>query len=246
MGTPAPPTREPEMNDTPSYDIAEDDAYIASTIATFDPIYGVSGPTAAIGNVQLPTSIRAEGLSPAMRDPILAAMAKVPAESRPALEAKMVREALENNSLDLKVKCGPGADATEYQRECFSVVGDIHRLNTERLRLSRDLVEVSHWTTTIDPVTGVSTPLAVDKMVGERRKGWEERIRLIDNQVDALQGAEGKLRKDRALYNSVETFKRKQAEVDDHFEIQKRATAMVREERIQTAAETRARMMRKV
>ena len=234
------------MNDTTSYDIAPDDAYIASTIVDFDPIADMPSSAQIVGNVRLPETVPLSGLSPAMADPIRAELAKVPIESRQRLEAELIRKALESKSLDFKVLAGPGPNATIYQREVCAIHADIHRLHSDRMKLESDLAEVSHWTTTIDPDTGLPVPQAVEKMQGDRRKGWQERIRLIDHQITQLQGAEGAYRKKKALHASVEAFKAKRDALDEREEVKKRAAEMVREERIKTAADSRFRMMRTV
>lgn len=230
------------MTDTPTYDIHEDDAYIASTIVNVDPIYDTPSNVTVTGDVRLPETVSVNGLPPHMRDPILAAMSREPAASRPAIERRMVQAALETNSLETKVKGGLGPDATAYDRERFGLIGEIHTLNSERARLVTDLAEVSHWKTTVDPETGLPVPQAVEAMTGDRRRGWEERIRLIDHQVDQLQGAEGAFRMKRALHASVETAKARRDLIEDHAEIKKRAALLEREDRINTAAKARAHM----
>lgn len=232
------------MTDTPSYDIDPADTAIATELTTFDPVYEMAGPVEMLGDVRLPATVSANALPPAMRDPIHAAMAKAPPESRARIEQEMVAKALYQNSLELRIKGGPGANATEYQREICAVLSEIHNLNTERWKLETELAEVSGFDTVIDPVTGVATAVPIERMVGERRKGWQERIRLIDHQVAQLEGAEGKHRKAKALFNSVQTRKRALADLADAAEIKTRAADMVREERITKAADARFRMMR--
>jgi hypothetical protein len=232
------------MTEQPDYTIDQADTALSEELSNFDPVYDIAGPVEIIGNVATPTMISVNALPPAMRAPILAAMAREPEVSRPALEQRMVKAALEQNKLDLIIRAGPGPGSTEYQREVCNIIHQIHTLNSERFRLSADLAEVGGWETKVDPVTGVATPVAIDRMQGSRREGWQHRISEIDRHIAQLEGDEGKRRKAKALFNSVQTAKRNREAHEDVAEVKRRAADMVREERVSKAAESRFRMTR--
>lgn len=232
------------MTEQTDYTIDEADMPLAQELSNFDPVYDIAGPTEVVGNVTAPPTLSVTCLPHHKRAPILAALAREPEVCRPATEQRLVKEALEQNKLDLIVRAGPGPGATEYQREVCGILHEIHTLNSERMRLAADLAEVSRWVTKVDPATGVATPVAIERMQGTRREGWQQRINEIDHHLALLEGPEGERRKARALFNSVQTAKRNREALEDAAEVKRRAAQMVRDERVNRAAEVRFRMTR--
>jgi len=227
-----------------SYDIAPEDQQLANEIASFDPVYDTKGPTTLNGSVKLPTSIKATGLPPHLREPIMAELANVPEHRRDAEEQRLVNEALYQNSLGVRIVCGPGQDANVYQREKFALTFEIEEAEREAVRLGNELAEVERWDNVTDAATGQSKPVAVEKLQGQRRSAVEAQRQNILRRLEALQGIEGERRLQKALHQAVQDRKGLTDQLDRDKEARAMAEKMLREEQIAERAALYAKHMR--
>lgn len=219
-----------------SYDIAPEDQQLADEIANFDPVYDTKGPTSITGGVKLPTSIKATGLPPHLRDPIVAQLANVPVDRRDAEEQRLVNEALYQNSLGVRIVCGPGEGANVYQRAKFQLTFEIEEAEREAIRLGNELAEVERWDNVTDEATGQTKTVAVEKLKGQRRAQVEaERQRLL-RKLEALNGIDGERRLQRALHEAVQQRKSMQNQLDEDKEARELAVKMERERRVSERA----------
>ena len=219
-----------------SWDIAPEDQPLADQIASFDPVWDTKGPTSFSGSVKLPESIKATGLPPHLRDPIMAQLANVPVDRRDVEEQRLVSEALYQNSLGLRIAGGPGEGANTYQKAKFHLTFEIEEAEREFIRLTTELAEVERWDNTIDELTGEAKPVAVERVRGQRRTAMEAQRQIASRRLDALQGTEGERRLQKALYEAVQERKSLQAQLDEDREARTRADELLREERVSERA----------
>ena len=218
-----------------SYDIAPEDQQLANEIASFDPVYDTAGPTSFSGSVRLPETIKATGLPPHLRDPIMAQLANMPVDRRDAEEQRLVNAALYENSLGLRIAGGPGNGANTYQHAKFSLTFDIEEAERELIRIGTQLGEVERY----DVIEG--KPVAVEKLRGQQRAIAEAQHKLLLHKLDQLNGIEGQRRLQRALYEAVQERKSLAAQLDDDREARALGEKLRREKRIRERAEAYAK-----
>lgn len=224
-----------------TYDIAPEDQQLADEIASFDPVYDTKGPTSFSGSVKLPESIKATGLPPHLRDPIMAQLVNVPESRRDAEEQRLVNAALYENSLGVRIVCGPGEGANAFQRAKFALTFEIEEAEREAIRLGNELAEIERWDNLADPTTGELKPVPVEKLQGERRRGVEMQRQQMLHKLDMLNGIEGERRLAKAKFEAVQEVKALRAQLDDDREARKRADEMLRDERIDARAKLYAK-----
>jgi hypothetical protein len=227
-----------------SWDIAPEDQALADEITGKDPVFGNSGPTTFSGSVKLPDTIRATGLPPHLRDPIMAQLANVPESRRDAEEKRLVHAALYENSLGVRIVCGPGQGADPYWRARFALTFEIEEAEREAIRLGNELAEVERWDNVADERTGERKPVPVEKLQGERRRAVEAQRQLVLRKLDSLNGIEGERRLAKAKFEAVEEAKALRAQLADDKEAKKRADEQLREERIAERANLYAKHRR--
>jgi hypothetical protein len=227
-----------------SYEIDPGDQSLADEIANFDPVFDTKGPTSFSGSVRLPDSIRATGLPPHLRDPIMAQLANVPVDRREAEEQRLVNAALYENSLGLRIAGGPGEGANSYQRAKLGLTFDIEEAEREFIRLSTELAEVERWDNVFDERAGEAKPIAVERVRGQRRAAMEAQRAQLSRKLDQLNGLEGERRLQKALYEAVQERKSLQAQLDEDSEARTRADELLREERVSERAALYAKSKR--
>jgi hypothetical protein len=226
------------------------DAELAAEISSFDPVTA-PGPATLKGTYQFPGEVPVTALPPHLREPILAAVATVatvaPSE-REAVQRRMVLEAAQQNSLNLRVNAGLGSDANPYQREFFAIAKDQQRLHAESIDLTTRLAEVVRWEPEFDAkgeplydrATGQQKLKPVEKVQGPARKVMEDRLREIGAHGAALE-REAPRRLQRALRDAVKAVKACRELVEDNGAATVLADKMVREDRVRKMAEGRAK-----
>lgn len=229
----------------PTYDIAPEDAALAAEIENFDPVYDVAGPTQLVGAVKLPSSIKASGLPPHLRDPIMAQLASVPPARRDAEEARLVNAALYENSLGVHIACGPGEGADPYRREKFALTFEMEETERRSIQIATELAEVVRWDNE-DDGTGQMKPVPVYKVDGQRRAALEAEHRRLTYKFLQLDGPEGERRLAKAKFEAVEAVKAQRAQLAEDKEARTRADEILREERVAQRAELYAKHKRTV
>lgn len=222
----------------PSYDIAPEDQALADEITSKDMVWDTKGPTQVVGAVKFPASIKATGLPPHLRDPIMAQLANVPVDRREAEEQRLVNDALYQNARDVRVVCGPGDGAGPYWREKFNVAFEISELERRILQLGNELAEVERW----DNVDG--TPVPVFRVNGDRRAGLDAEHRRLLHNLNLLDGIEGERRLAKALHEDVAQTKALREQLAIQREGEELAAKTVREERVKAIAEAHAKRRR--
>lgn len=238
----------------PSHDIApEDQARAQSLLSAFnaDPLATPSPAKLTGGGAfKAPERFSLSILPPDRQGPIAAQLVQVPAHQRADREHELVVEALRQNSLELRIKAGPGEGATPLEREQFAVARDINDLEAEEIEIQRQLAEVEKWVPVyddvtgepvIDPRTGQQQVKAVEIIQGDRRKALEARAKELAYRAGLLRGIEGDRRIQKALAQTLELEKQQRQQLAEREEIERRAEEIAREKRINQQAEARAK-----
>lgn len=240
---PAPLTADTRGSDfeIQSYDIDPADQALADEIASFDPVLSTRGPTEIGRGVKLPATMKATGLSPHLRDPILAQLANVPVDRRDAEEQRLVYEALYQNGLQVRTVCGPGEGANAYEREFFALEFDRHEAAREIDRLGQLLGEVNGTAEIITDGDGQQRVLTIHRVQGQRRIEMEAEWRRAIHRLAQLNGLEAERRMKKAHYEAVQEVKAQRAQVEERREGVALGDQMAREERVKRIAEARAK-----
>ena len=222
-------------------DAADDN--IAREIASRDPL-SLQGPVSLVdgGNVRLPQTLPLTALSPDMRGPIEQQLAKVSPAERAPLEARLVAQALQKNSLQLRISGGGGEGTDPYWREVLSQEHRQQDLNRSIQRIDIDLADVTYETAYDEH--GRPQPKAVERITGQRRRDMEvERNRLLGELQD-LNGRGGELKLQKAMQAAVDARKDVERQLAEQAEAKEQAEAMVRKERIDRLADAFAKRHR--
>jgi hypothetical protein len=212
-------------------------------IENFDPIYGTPGPVQLVGNVRL-SEPTLDALPPDMRDSIRAKLAGVTPGNRDIFEREYIREALEHNSLELRIKAGPGENATDYQRAYFEKLRGIYDLSREHGQIEVELAEVADSRLETDPDTGEARAVPVLRYQGEARQVRQARLVELQHKLTLLNGIEGDKLLAEGKAATIAKAKQTREQLEDLVEANHRADAKVREERIEKMADAKTRMRR--
>lgn len=235
----------------PSYELAPEDHELANRFANFDPL-ATPSPVSLTGggSFKAPELFTLKILPPEKQAPIAAQLAQLHPDVRAQREHELVTEALKQNSLELRIKAGPGQGATAFERERFSIAREIHELESEELSIHSQLAEVEKWVPVfnevtgepvIDAGTGRQQVQAIEHIQGDRRRAMEARAKELAYRAELLKGTEGDLREQKALKATVETEKHRQHQLAEREEVKQMADELAREKRIRQQAEALAR-----
>lgn len=238
-GTPAP-------KDVPF--TAEEQA-IAAEIVAMDP-HTDTGPHSGLEGRKL-SAPTLQTLSPAMRQQAQARLAGIPLDRlTPELEAEAVMAVYREHLPDIRVMTGLSSDATPYHREMANIAANHRDLAREFDRITKELAEVSRYRSVSDPATGEQKPEPVLAIQGTQRLARIDRLAELNHAMKMLHledgslGPEAKRRMNAALRESVAARLTLKHAAEDKAEVERRAAAMVREERIAEQAASRARLLR--
>lgn len=229
----------------PDYGFGDDNA-LAHQITSFDRFADTQSPMRVLGaatNAKAP-ELTVEALSPSMRQPILAELARVSGDDRAQVEAQLVRRALQQGSLDFRIAAGLSEDADPYQRTVFDLANRLRLIEHEENQILADLDEVRGYTTGTDPETGKPVSVPVMALSANSQSIARNRLTELGRQRAHIQGAEGDEERRRALSEAIEHRKGIKAQLQDAEEAKRRAADAIREERIARLADGYAKSMR--
>jgi ATP-dependent Lon protease len=175
-----------------------------------------------------------EALSPAMRKSIQSKLDGTPVSMLAQRTKQLIREELEANSFDQKLKAGIASDANAYQREMFDMSRELHQYNRQIGQAQERLNEVASY----DPETGQP----VHRVTGEQRRQLDAELKRLQYAQANLIGMEGDTRLAKAKAQAVADIRASAQQIEEHREADRRADQMVREARINRMAEAKARM----
>ena len=144
---------------------------------------------------------------------------------------------------EARILAGAGPDATEVEQEALSQLKQVNDLSREFDRIDQELAEVARYDTGRD-ADGNPTAIPVLRLDGEARARRQHRLAEIVQAIDRIQGAEGTKALEEAAKREVLHRRALRTQREDAVEVERRAESIVREERINSRAATRARMLK--
>lgn len=188
-------------------------------------------------------------LNPTMRKEAEARLAAMPADLRASAETDVVMAVYREHVPDLRVSAGLGEGATEYHHELANIAASYRDYAREFNRLTQELAEVDSYRTVTDPVTGEARPETVWRWQGQQRTWRQDRLSELNRAMNLLQtddgqfGPEATHRLGIALREAAKVRLSLKQSVEDKAEVERRAAAQVREDRIAAQVASRARML---
>ena len=171
-------------------------------------------------------------LSPAMREPIIEKLNKLPISMQASEEKRLVREALEQNSLDFRIQTGVSDHANAYQRETFDIAQETYSLaQHEQWILDQLSATDGHDRETGKPISSVQGP---------RREALQHELDRTGYAIKQLNGPEREKRLAKAKEQAIADHRAHQQRLADAKEVDRRADEINREKRIQKQAEAKA------
>lgn len=228
-------------------ELTADEQREADEILAMDPLAIPGRQTGLEGRrMSAPTL---ETLNPEMRKEAEARLAALPSNLRAGAEAEVVVAVYRDHLPALRAASGLGEGATEYHHELSYIAATYGEYAREFNRLSQELAEVDGYRTIHDPMTGEAKPEPVLRWQGQQRLWRQDRMAELNHAMNLLQTDDGELGPEAqqrlrvALKEAAQArLKLKQA-VDDKAEVERRAAAQVREDRIAAQVASRVRMM---
>lgn len=219
----------------------------ADEILAMDPL-AIPGTSKGLEGRRLSAPTLAT-LNPEMRKQAEARLAAMPFHLRADAETEVVMAVYREHVPDLRVAAGLGEGATEYHHELANIAASYRGYAQEFNRLVQELAEVEGYRTVSDPETGEAKPETVWRWQGQQRIWRQDRMAELNRAMNLLQTDDGELGPEAqqrlrvALKEAAQArLKLKQA-VDDKAEVERRAAAQVREDRIAAQVASRVRMM---
>ena len=226
----------------PTYDVAPEDKHIADAILALDPLTAVPSPFSGFQNVK-PPEMKLSALPKEMRESVEKELAWLPLADRDEAEPRLVRAALEKNSREVRANAGVGEGALPFHQRAAELAADHRQLGRQFDSISAQLTEVSHHETRVNPATGQREPVPVLAVQGSARVGLVREMERVAYNMKLLEGIEGQRQMQKALLESVELVKQRNAQLAEEAEVQARADRLVRESRLDRRAAVRARMI---
>lgn len=150
---------------------------------------------------------------------------------------------LQNKRIEARIIAGAGPDATEPEREALEQLGQMRELACEHEKLAAELGEVLRYDTVVGP-DGKTEAVPVYRLQGEAVTMRTHRMAEIAQAVTDLEGERGKRAMDEAVRREAANRREQRTRLEEAAEVERRAEAMVREERVEARAKTRANMLR--
>jgi hypothetical protein len=141
-----------------------------------------------------------------------------------------------------RIIAGAGEGATEVEQEALSQMKQVMDLSREFDRVNAELNEISRYDQGHD-ADGNPIAVPVLRLEGEARNRRQYRLAEIAQTIDRIEGEEGKKALEEAAKREALQRRALRTQVEDAAEVKRRAELMVREERINARAATRARMI---
>lgn len=144
---------------------------------------------------------------------------------------------------EARILAGAGPDATEVEQEALSQLQQLRTLSREFDRVTGELAEVARYDSGWD---AEGNPIAVPilRYDGQARDNRQHRLAEIVQAIDRIEGAEGAKALEEAAKREAMHRRSIAAQKQEAVDIERLAETMVRDERINARAATRARMLR--
>lgn len=150
---------------------------------------------------------------------------------------------LQNKRIEARIIAGSGPDATEPEREALAQLGQMRELVREHGKLQAELGEVVRYENSTD-ADGNPIGIPVYRYQGEAQARRTHRMAEIVNAITDLEGDRGAKAMDEAVRREAAKRRELRTQVEEAAEVERLAEAMVRDERVNARAKTRANMLR--
>lgn len=230
------------MTDTLNTPASPDEEPTAAELAaagTMRPIEQLPSPWIVKGNPAVISAPTLEALSQADRQTVLSSAGT---NDPKAVEAAL-HGFLKDRQRDLRIRCGPGEGATETERTAMSQINQTRLLVEEYHKLQSELAEVREHRTEVD-ANGNAVAVPVYVLQGSLRTAREVRMDEITKQTALIAGIQGEAELKEAARVDALRIRKTRQDVADVREIERRAHEMVRNERLDNAAKTKAKFLR--
>ncbi|MDP9423279.1 MAG: hypothetical protein M3Q19_10700 [Pseudomonadota bacterium] len=226
----------------PTYDIAPEDKHIADRILAMDPLRDIPSPFRGFESIKQP-ALTLSSLPPPMQQAVERKLAMVPASKRAESEREFVRAALEDNSRNVRLRAGVGEGALPFHKTAAELEANHRALSRQFDSISEQLAEVERYDMRVNPATGQREPVPVLAVNGSARLALVRQQEQLNYRMERLEKEEGQRQLQKALMESVELIKRREAQLAEETEVQAGAESKVREDRIAKRVAARARMI---
>ena len=230
------------MSDTPTIPVSPDEEPTVEELAaaaTMRPLDQLPSPWVVKGDPAVLSAPTLEALSPADRQ---AVMNRAGTNDPKAINAAL-NGFLRERQQDVRIRCGPGEGATATEREALDQMNQLRLMTEEFHRLETELAEVSEHRTEYD-ASGNAVPVPVYVLQGDLRSARQARMDQIGEQMTLVAGIQGEAELKRAARVDALRIRKARSDVSDLREIERRAQEMVREERLNEAAKTKAKFLK--
>ncbi len=221
----------------PCDDITPEELADASRIRSLEDVpsnWTVKGePTAAIFTPSI------EALNPEDRKLVLDRAGPNADEAK--VQAALIGR-LKEKRAEARITAGAGEGATEVEQEALSQMKQVMDLSKEFDKVTKELGEIARYDMGRD-ADGKPVSIPVLRLEGKARDIRQHRLAEIAQAIDRIEGEEGKKALEEAAKREALQRRALRAQVEDAAEVKRRAEMMVREERINARAATRARMI---
>lgn len=150
---------------------------------------------------------------------------------------------LRERSREARIKSGAGGGATETEREALSQINQLRLMTQDYDRIVGELDEVSAHRTEYD-AEGNATPVPIHVHQGDGRNARQHRLTEIKHQMALLSGREGEEAMKVAARKEALKVRQINQQLDDGREIERRAHEFARDERINEAAQRKAKFLK--
>lgn len=201
---------------------------------------------------ELPSPWTVKGNPPIISEPTLAALSpedrqtviqRASGSNHPDALNDALQGFLRERSAEFRLMAGAGEGATHTEREALSQLNQLRLLGAERDRIQAELTEVrEHRTETDERGNPVAVP--VHALQGSARAAREARLHEINHQAALIAGVEGEAALKQAARSDAIRTRELKAALFEREEIERRAREMVREDRINAAARTKAKFLK--
>lgn len=230
--------------------IPEDLQPYAKQVLQMDPIRDVPGNVKQLGGYR-PIKLKVDGLPPELRGEVYRKLERMPnmsAEDRAKYEDQFVAEAIRGRQGAIRGLTGVGRDALPFHREQANIAMEVRTLQEKRASYVEQVDKIVDVRKAEDPVTGEIVAEPVYWLPEYKRENFRNVIADIDRNIrllvdnDGKPGIEGKKRLDKALLESAQAVRQRNAVLAEEADAQKLAAERARQARVERRAEVISRM----
>lgn len=225
----------------PTYDIDPADQHIADQILAMDPLRDLPSPHRGLEFAKPPEMVLT-ALPPDMRETVEKKLAIVPASKRAESEREFVRAALEERSREVRAISGVGDGALPLHAKMSEQAIEVRHLARRFNDISAQLDEVDRVEMRPGP-NGERVPVTVFAAEGATRDRLMREQDEINRHIKSIYGFEGARQLQKALKESIELVKARNAALAEDDEVRRGAEEKVRRDRIEKRIAIRARMI---